>query len=344
MGQFARVIIPPVESRAAVEPRPRSNHLVRLRGDTMGTTWSVSLYESSPGRALVIDAAITAALADVVVQMSPWEPNSHLSRFNTAPAGTWHELPPPFFTVLETALTLARATGGAFDPTLGPAVGAWGFGPEGPRSQMPLPQEVAAAAARCGWTRIEVDRQRQAARQPGGIGLDLCGIAKGFAVDHVSEALNGLGLRDYLLEVGGELRGEGVKPDGTPWWVAIDRPPTVQPGGGEAGGVLDTVIALHGASIATSGDYRRFLEGGGRRYPHTIDPGTACPVNNPLASVTVLHRSCMYADALATALTVMGPVRGLRYARNHGLAALFIVRVDEGLATRLSPAMERMLA
>ncbi|HEX6000089.1 MAG TPA: FAD:protein FMN transferase [Hyphomicrobiaceae bacterium] len=343
MGQFARVIIPPVRSCDAVQPLPRSTHLVRLHGQTMGTTWSASLYDASPGRALVIDAGIKAALAEVVVQMSPWEPASDLSRFNRAPAGTWHQLPPLFFTVLKTALTLARATGGAFDPTLGAAVGAWGFGPEGPRAQVPSPEEVATSAASSGWARIEIDRQRQAARQPGGIRLDLCGIAKGFAVDHVAEALKRLNLRDYLVEVGGELRGEGVKPDGSPWWVAIDRPPMDQLGDGEAGSVLDTVIALHGASIATSGDYRRFLESGGRRYPHTIDPNTARPVENALASVTVLHPSCMHADALATALTVMGPVRGMRHACGHGLAALFITRSKRGLATSLSPALARML-
>ena len=274
----------------------------------------------------------------VVREMSPWEPLSDLSRCNRAAAGTWTALPPAFAQVLRCALEIAEATDGAFDPTLGALTDLWGFGPRPFSGAPPEASEVARVREAAGWRRVTLDGDRLF--QPGGLRLDLNGIAKGFAVDQVAAALDRAGARSYLVEVGGELRGTGAKPDGQPWWVELERPPAANDG-------VRTLVALHGLSVATSGDYRRFFEHDGRRYAHTLDPATAAPVANPTAGVTVLDRSCMRADAYATALTVMAPDAALAFAAAHGLAAMILARgplgVAGGLEERLSPALSAML-
>jgi FAD:protein FMN transferase len=165
--------------------------------------------------------------------------------------------------------------------------------------------------------------------------LDLSGIAKGHAVDRVSDALTALGATSHLVEIGGELKGRGVKPDAQPWWVEIERV--------EGDASPRTVAALFDLAMATSGDYRRAFRHEGRLYPHTIDGSTGRPVSNNLASVTVLHASAMKADAYASALTVMGPFEGPEYAEAVGLAALFVERTPRGLVERMTPAFKAMM-
>jgi thiamine biosynthesis lipoprotein len=327
----ARILVPPVLEPRALQP-PRDGELATVKGTSMGTTWTVQAIVGNPG--VDVRAVVERALADVIAQMSTWEPDSHLSRFNRAAADTWHTLPHECFEVLSYALSLARATDGAYDPTIGALVDAWGFGASGARTSPPSTQAIEAARARCGWQRIRLSLLERRAHQPGGVAIDVASIGKGFAVDHVARALETHGLMHHLVEIGGELRGAGCKPDGSPWWVEIERV------GPDAPRIL---VALHQLSIATSGDYRRYLEHDGRRYSHTLDPRTGWPVDNDLVSVTVLARECMHADALATALYVLGLEQGLAFARARGIAALFQQRTAGALATHWSPAVEAYL-
>ncbi|MGE0744290.1 MAG: FAD:protein FMN transferase [Rhodospirillales bacterium] len=307
-----------------------------LVGETMGTTWTVRVAAPPDIDFVALRARIQHALDRVVAQMSTYRPDSDLSRFNAAPAGTWLALPEEFLAVLTAALALARETDGAFDPTVGPLVDLWGFGPAGRRTEPPPAAAIEAVAGPVGWARLEIDAARRRARQPGGVRLDLSAIAKGFGVDAVADCLRDAGLTCYLVEVGGELRGAGTKPDGKPWWVAPDRPRADMP---------ETIVALHGLAVATSGDYRRFFDSGGIRYAHTIDPRTGRPVSHGLVAVTVLHPSCMQADALATALTVLGPQAGYDFACARGIAALFVARDGGGdrLPETMTPAFLAML-
>lgn len=321
--------------------------LHRCGGQTMGTTWSVRCLiaddHGKEGEAAAIAAGIEALLAQIVAQMSNWLDDSDIGRFNGAPAGSWLPLPPACFSVLQAALAVARDSGGAYDPSAGPLVSLWGFGPDGPRAAPPGADEVEAARARCGWARIELDEQGRRARQPGGVSIDLCAIAKGYAVDAVSAWLSARGVSHHLVEIGGELRGEGVKPDGMPWWVELESPPAAHDVRA-VDAAEQTVVALHGLSVATSGDYRRYFDSGDRRYAHTLDPRTGYPVSHALASVTVLHRQCLMADALSTALTVLGPEAGMAFATQRGIAARMLLRTPRGFAERMSPAFEAMLA
>lgn len=333
-----RVLVPVALSAPPVPPAADAR-LHRWGGESMGTTWSVAALLPPAADASDIAAGIQAALDGVIAQMSNWEAGSDLSRFNRAAPGSWHTLPDDCFAVLQCALQVARDSGGAYDPSAGPLVDLWGFGPAPQRSAPPSPDAVQAARRRCGWVRIEVDGAGKRALQPGGVSLDFCAIAKGFAVDAVARYLSAQNLHHHLTEIGGELRGHGVKPDGMPWWVALETPPG--PGDDAEG---QTLVALHSLSVATSGDYRRYFDSDGRRYVHTIDPRTGYPASHALASVTVLHAQCMLADALSTALTVLGPEAGMAHARRHGIAARFLVRTPGGFDERISPAFAAMLA
>lgn len=296
----------------------------------MGTSWSAHVVAAPDD----VAARIQAELDRVVAEMSHWDPSSALSRFNRSDPGRWQPLPPGFALVLATALDIAERSGGAFDPAMGALVDLWGFGPPGPRTGVPDAAEIEAARFVSGVRHIEQD-DRRARRTTAPAALDFSGIAKGHGVDRVAELLRGMALPDFLIEVGGELRGEGIKPDGQPWWVDFEPVP---------GSPLVTLrTALHGLSIATSGDYRRNFAHAGRRYAHTIDPRTARPVENQVASVTILHPSCMVADAWATALGVLGP-EGMALAAREGLAAHMVVREGVGFAEHLSPALREMLA
>lgn len=322
-----RVLIPPL---AHPPRRPRGAVIRPLSGQTMGTTWSAKIAAANI-EISVVEAAIQRELDLVVAQMSPWEPDSALSRFNRLPTGSWLQLPVEFAQVLRCALDVAEATDGAFDPTLGALTDLWGFGPAPFSGAPPEATDIRRILASAGWRRVRLENGR--VFQPGGLVLDLCGIAKGFAVDRAGQALARLGVTSYLVEIGGELRGRGVKPDCQPWWVELETP---------AGRRLETqtLVALLGTSVATSGGYRRFFDHRGRRYAHTLDPAEGRPVAEVL-SVNVLHKDCMVADALATALVAMGADRAQAFVEARGIAARIVVG-DEPYREMLSSAMEAM--
>ena len=310
----------------------REGRAVALEGPTMGVSWRLLASAPSALSDAALAQSVQAACNTVVAQMSTWAPDSDLCRFNRAPAGSWVDLPPQFLAVISAAIETARLSDGAFDPTVGAVVDLWGFGPSGAVAALPEPDRLGAAEV--GWRGLRLDGDRL--YQPGGLHLDVSGIAKGYGVDFAAERLRALGLRDFLLEIGGELRGEGVKRDGQPWWVEIEPPP------GAALAEPSVLVALHGLSIATSGDWRRTFEAGGRRYSHTIDPRTRHPAETPFAAVTVLHPECMRADALCTALMVLG-ADAEAFAKAHDIAALFVVRDGGTCREILTPALREMI-
>lgn len=307
----------------------------------MGTTWSVKLFCPLALSEKVLCRGIQRQLDLVDGQMSTWREDSDLSRFNRAPAGSWHPMPSHLRRVLDCALDIAEQSAGAYDPSIGAIVNLWGFGPGPWRYNTPDTVLLQQARQHCGWTRLRVDHARNALWQPGGFALDFSSIAKGYGVDLVVDYLRRQGVQRCLVEVGGELRGIGVKPDWQPWWVELEEPPAL---------MVDrsrqrNIVALHDMALATSGDYRRYFDYAGRRYSHTIDPRTAQPVTHGLASVTVLHANCITADAWATALMVLGEEEGMRLATCIGLAALFVGRDHcGGYRDAMSPAYMAMLA
>lgn len=280
----------------------------------MGTSWS--LQAVSPPAATRQD--VQSAFDLVVEQMSQWESGSDLSRFNRAAPHEWHEVPGELADVVAVALDIARASGGAFDAGLGRLTDAWGFGSSGPVED--IPREIDVAASRT----IDFDPATRRIRRGEGAALDLSGIAKGYGVDLAAEWLLDIGVRHFLLEVGGELRGEGIRPDGQPWWIDVEMPPTSS--------IAPWRVALHDLSVATSGNYRRGFSADGRHYSHSFDPATGRPIVNGVSSVTVLHRDCIRADGWATALTVLGAEAAVSLADKQDLAACVVAGDREYLS------------
>jgi len=304
-----------------------------LRGDTMGTTWSVTLADQPSELDLHnLQARIAQALDRIDAQMSTWRPDSDLSRFNRSRSRCWQPASPELVAVVAAGLAAGRRSGGAFDVSVGPAVEDWGFGPTGRRA---LPDDAAQARlrARIGYDRLEISLSRSALRKRlPDVALDLSGIAKGYAVDRLADLAVMAGAEDYLVEIGGEFRASGTGPDGGAWRLGIEKPLAGQIG-------IHRVLRLRSGALATSGDYRHWFEQDGERYMHIIDPRTGQPAASALASVSVVAATAMEADALATALMVLGPDAGWALARREGIAALFITRIGGGFADRSTPEL-----
>ncbi|MBX3694322.1 MAG: FAD:protein FMN transferase [Steroidobacteraceae bacterium] len=297
---------------------------LKLNGPTMGTRWSV-ICDVAPDRdSKPMHAALQAAVDLVDAQMSPWKPGSDLMRLNGAPVETWVGLPAEILHVLARALEISRLSAGAFDPAVGALVDAWGFGAA---RDVPDAQaiRVAGDTSRCpAHESLELDLDAGRARKRARLQIDLCGIAKGYAVDCMVDVLRHYGVRHALAALDGELRALGSQADGQPWAVALESP---EPGRRAVHGVIE----LQDLAVATSGDYRRFMQVGDARLAHSMDGRRAAPVRNDVASVTVLARTCMDADAWATALLVAGPNDGPAMAQRLGLEALWLLRREDTL-------------
>ncbi len=311
----------------------RGERVAVIEGATMGTAYRVSAVVDA-GEVDALEDDVAAIVGQIDGLMSTYRPESELSRFNASDGTGWVEVSADTHAVLAAAHRTAAVTGGSFDATVGPLVDLWGFGPSGSRRALPAERDLADVRSRIGSEHLEPARDRHAVRKTlAGLHVDLSGIAKGYGVDRVAGRLDVAGVEHYLVDIGGELRARGRKPDGTPWRIGIERP--------SAGRRVPlTVIGLEDRAVATSGDYRNFFDLGGRRYSHAIDPVTGRPVEHTLASVSVVADTAMEADALSTALMVMGPERGYEHARSAGAAALFLVREPDGFRQIATPEFE----
>ena len=293
----------------------------------MGTTWSVVVPEPPDGvDARRLQQVVDEVFRDVNATLSTYDPSSELSRFNQSESTAPVAASPMLCEVIAIAADVGAATDGAFDVTVGPLVGLWGFGSAGDAAGARAPDAATLAGARAqvGRDKLVVDRAAGTLRKTvPELAVDVDGIAPGFAVDRIAARFEDLGVQRYLIELGGELRGRGVSPDRRPWRVAIEAPL-----GGERQPY--TLVALDGQGLSTSGDYRDSRVVDGRRVSHTIDPRTGTPVGHRLASVTVVHRTAALADAYATAFMVLGPQDGFELAARLRIPALFIVRSEDG--------------
>jgi len=327
MNGEARVAIPPIVDARALAGHDPAARLAALDGETMGTGWRVRLAAGPAVDLPALEAEIRSRLDGLVAQMSHWAPDSLLSAFGRLAAGQWMKLPADFAAVMRAGLAIADRTGGAFDPAIGRLTDAYGLGPRKAAGE-PAEAIIDDALAHAGWRRLAFDAGAGRLRQPGGLWLDLSGIAKGYAVDAVADLLVARGIGHCLVEIGGELAGRGIRPDGNPWWVDLETPPGLR--------VRPLRVALHQLAVATSGNYVR--------GDHSLDPRNGRRVRNGVASVSVIHARAMDADAWATALTVLGPADGAALAVEEGLAARILTQ--DGVLTRewLSPTLEAMLA
>jgi thiamine biosynthesis lipoprotein len=296
---------------------------IALNGPTMGTRWSALFFAEVGFNTSKIEAALQAAVDEVDAQMSTWTPQSDLMHLNAAPVGTSVPMPAHLVAVLQLGLEIGRASNGAFDIGLGDAVTAWGFGPEAAESS--AIRTAMDARRKTAHEILHLDGHHVLKTEP--VAIDLNGIAKGYGVDRLAETLRDHGIENALVGIDGEMRALGCRPDGEAWTIAVEAPDTTQR-------AAHSILALQDASVATSGDYRHWVNVQGKRLSHTMDPNRGAPLITSPASVTVVARTCAEADAWATALIVLGPEAGERLANAHGLNALFLLREqDDGLSS-----------
>ncbi len=309
-----------------------------LSGLTMGTTYTVKL--NSPGIELdrsLLSSGIAQRLEMVNEQMSTYLATSDLSLFNQLKSQDWQDIPVQLYTVINEALRINQLSNGAFDVTIGPIVDLWGFGPQARSGTVPDESIIHEALTNIGSQYLHLRAQPYAIKKDKvNISIDLSAIAKGFAVDVIADYLDELSIKNYMVEIGGEIKTRGVNPDNKTWQIGIEKPLTDRR-------AVETIITLNNTAMATSGDYRNYFEDKGLRYSHTINPKTGRPITHTLASVTVLHPSSMTADALATALLVLGPEHGFELALKEKLAALFIIHEQDAFIETMTPEFRRTL-
>lgn len=304
-----------------------------ISGPVFGTSYHINVVLTEDQERLeTLAGGIGEVLEEVDASMSTWRDDSELSLFNQrADQSQWVPVSAGLFEVLQKAEEISTMTGGAFDVTIGPVVNLWGFGPQARPEQAPSEEVLAKALAATGFEKLELRVDPPAVRATPRQYVDLSAIAKGYGVDAVARFLESEGVEAYLVEIGGEVRVNGRKPDGSTWRLAIEQPVS-------EGREVNRVVALESRAMATSGDYRNYYESEGRRYSHTIDPTTGEPIAHKLASVTVIADDCMTADALATGFNVMGYERANELAVRENIPAYFIVRTEEGFETHQTPA------
>ena len=316
-----------------------NQRLVIFSGLTMGTTYTIKI--NSPSSTLdrtEVAEQINLRLNKVNDQMSTYLETSDLSLFNRSKSEDWIEIPTELYTVIKESLIIYKLSNNSFDITIAPVVNLWGFGPDKQSTIIPDETAIDEALERVGSQNIHLGAETYTIRKDNPeLYIDLSAIAKGFAVDLIANYLDELMLNHYMVEIGGEIKTKGINPNNKIWQIGIEKPLDDQR-------TVQTIVALDNTGMATSGDYRNYFEKDGIRYSHTIDPSTGKPITQKLASVTVLHPSAMTADAMATALLVLGPEQGFELAVKENISALFLVRKKNNFIEKMTPRFELALA
>lgn len=299
---------------------------------TMGTQFTVKIPH-------LPDTVTPQALKDLIKlrlneldsQFSTYQSTSEISRVNAQPSGQWITVTPAFAKVLTEAVRINKLSHGAFDPTIGPLVNLWGFGPDPSAAEIPAREKIQSLLAVTGTENMAWDASRLTFKKlKDNLFLDFSALAKGYAVDEIAHLLEGHQVNNFMIEIGGELRLKGVSGAGRSWRIAVEKPTVDRR-------TIQQILAVSDVAIASSGDYRNYFEKAGVRYSHTIDPRTGYPIAHTVVSVTVLHESTMTADAFATTFMVLGEEKGLELAKQQNLAVLFILKTDDGFVERSTP-------
>lgn len=306
-------------------------------GMTMGTSYQVKIITNDDVPTENLGEQIENRLSSLNQTFSTYIETSELMQFNQAKTGQPQAISEDMQVVMSIAQEVYGLTDGAFDPTVAPLVNLWGFGPNESNNVIPQSEQIQQALSVIGLNHLVLNKAAKKAQREQDIKLDFSAIAKGYAVDAVADLLESSGIQHYLVEVGGELRARGYKPNGDLWRIAIERPSLVQ-------GDVQQVIALQDVAVATSGDYRNYFEKNGKRYSHTIDPRIGYPVDHELASVTIIEETAVKADALATAMMVMGPEDSLMLAEKYNIPVYILVKEADGFKVQYSKAFAQYLS
>jgi len=303
-------------------------------GPTMGSTYSVKYVAGDQAaNKAQLQRDTESILAEIDKQLSTYRSDSDIEVFNALPAGECMTMPSGVRELVVAGQRLSEESDGALDLTIEPLLNLWGFGPQGRGERVPSAEEIARVRQDVGQQHLRVEGEQLCKVRA--VQVDFNSIAAGYAVDQVAETLEASGVSSYLVEITGELKARGHKPDGAPWRIAIEAPH-------DAERVAQRIIELDGYAVSTSGDYRNYFERDGKRYSHTLDPQTGVPIDHHLAAVTVVDPSTLRADGLSTVLMVLGPERGLAYAAEHKIAALFVIREGQKFVSRSTEAFDEL--
>ena len=318
----------------------QQDDLITLNGSTMGTVYTVKIVKKDLLNLNIqpdsLHKQIDSLLTQINQKMSTFLNSSEISQFNQYQEKDWFPVSPELVTVVKNALKISARSNGAFDVTVGPLVNLWGFGPENRPELIPSEEEIRARKLLVGYENLQVKSDPPGLRKKiAELFCDLSAIAKGYGVDQVAILLDSLGCINYMVDIGGEIKTAGKNTQGNYWKIGVATPQ-------EEFGV-QKIIPLNNKAVATSGDYRNYFEMDGIRFSHMIDPRTGRPITHQLASVTVMQDSCMIADALATAIYIMGPDEGLKFALNMELPVFLIVREGDGFIEKMTPEFEKIL-
>lgn len=315
-----------------------SDQLQSISGKTMGTTYTIkyvpSAYDSAVD-AMQLQSLIDARLLQINQLMSTYIPDSELSLLNQAPANLPFPISGETAFVLEEAIRIGKLSEGALDITLGPVVNLWGFGPDLRPDVVPSSEQINRTREFVGLDKFLLE-SNTVFKSDASVYIDLSTIAKGYAVDELASILTEQGISNYLVEIGGEMRVSGKKPDDSDWLLAIEKPISTDR-------VIQRIITIGDNALASSGDYRNYFEEDGVRFSHLIDPLTASPIQHNLVAVSVIAPTCIEADGLATALIVMGQEKGKALAEKENIAALFITKNGDEFVEYRSNAFKQFV-
>jgi len=307
-----------------------------ISGPTMGSTYTVQYVPSANGPdASQVKQEVETILATLDQHFSTYRGDSLVSTFNQLPAGSCQAMPEDVLKLVRFGETLWRESGGAYDLSVEPLMNLWGFGPQSREQKVPDPQRLAEVRQRVGQGHLRIDGEQLC--KDTALELDFDSIVAGHAVDLVSARLRALGIDNQLVEITGELKALGHKPDGSAWRVALELPR-------EDRQIAEQVLNVEGLGVSTSGDYRNYFEENGQRFSHTFDARLGRPVSHSLAAVTVFDPSALVADGYSTLLLILGPEKGWDFAVAQDLAAVFTIRADSGFSARVTPAFARVVA
>ena len=300
------------------------------QGRTMGSPYTVQIAGAALDEqtTAALKAEIEQTLREVNRQMSHYQPDSELSRFNRAPPNQPFKVSPEFARVVRFTLEICRQTHGALDPTLAPVINLWGFGEQTTNRAVPPEAELKAALKKTGYQHLSVTPNDELIKDLPDLTINLSAVAKGFGVDEMTRVLQRRGYTNIYASIAGEVRLLGLNPRGTKWRVGISAPVS----NWREDDPMLAVANLSNQAISTSGDYQKFFfDAQGHRLCHIFDPATGWPVQHHVGGVSVVATDNMTADALSTALFVLGPEAGMKFIETlTNAAALFIVREAEG--------------
>jgi len=317
----------------------RAPAMIELSGPAQGTTYSVKIAAppvsiDSHAVRLVIDDV----LQKVDLQMSGYRPDSEISRFNQSASTDWFDVSPEFAAVIALSRQVSEQSQGALDVTVAPLVNLWGMGTTGELRQVPADADLERVRNRIGYEKLSLRPRPPALRKAvPDLSIDLNAVAPGYTVDLLAARFLALGIENYMIDLGGEVRAHGRNAQGQPWRIAVERPVNTEP-------EPYAIVQLENMAVTTSGEYRHFVDRDGHRYSHTIDPRTLRPVEHTLASVVVVSRTAAEADAWATALNVLGAEKGYALALQQGMPVMFIIDNAGKLESRMTPQFQNYIA